>query len=780
MERWAEGDGQNESMAGRLRSYAAVLREHAGHEDSQFGNARGRRNRLIDICLGMQGTANEKKAEEDLVKGGAKGKGGGKGGGPLALAQQMGAGPMAGGGGLFGMVPSAGDGPMVARSGGAFLAMGGAGGPPTDFIPPSFEKKSRGGSRAAAAPPSGGFFGSAAPPPGAAAFLVEDADELELALDNAEEQLTALPQTWAPPEPVKEYVEAQYYIESGNTSSNKLKEAWRAEGRFGGRLSGAASFWADVAEHVLEKTSGEPFVTGSFLHATTSLSEVICMLALVDFSNEDRPAASAEESESKIVDGEFLAGRPTVLFCRETVAAAEPTFGDDDAPGSEERFLLLAKAFRADTESPEHATPIAPRATPFLTGVPYRLQVSVASAHAKKQEIDLLIQIPAGSLPLSGELGVPLSRRTQALTLTQYNFVTLTLDFYFPRKGAFKGPALVSVSREGALLQCSGEGGADNGFIRVRDRQEYETSVEVFTNAVTFVGLLGLMMKQEVEFVEKKLLDFLRNRNLLDGEMGFQVEDLVAFFVLSEKTVLQLIEQLRAVDAQELRPPQFRTGAADVTSDEKQLEVLAERANQDRKTILEKIEKAWYRRDLYKQCVDVLRKRGLFFEGFWALGMTIYNDGLTATEFLAQHQSTLQKLGKGFVTAGGRGTTSSGNCGILGQTLASTHSMLIPVDDWLHKDYFPLFNKRFHKMEAGGGGGGREGDQSILNRELRKTWETVISQILRSGCEQDVQERLRLCYYLLCQDRVEEARAIFEEVDKAAGNGLRASKHQVC
>jgi len=70
-----------------------------------------------------------------------------------------------------------------------------------------------------------------------------------------------------------------------------------------------------------------------------------------------------------------------------------------------------------------------------------------------------------------------------------------------------------------------------------------------------------------------------------------------------------------------------------------------------------------------------------------------------------------------------------------------------------HLEYHPLVNKRAHRLS--------ESAPKILNEQLRKTYEKTILALARKCRPLDVSDELRLSYYLLCQDRVQEAQLLY-------------------
>ena len=87
-----------------------------------------------------------------------------------------------------------------------------------------------------------------------------------------------------------------------------------------------------------------------------------------------------------------------------------------------------------------------------------------------------------------------------------------------------------------------------------------------------------------------------------------------------------------------------------------------------------------------------------------------------------------------------------------------------------HLDYYPMINSRTFKLPKA---------ESILNIEFRKTYQNYISFLITLPKISDV-EYMRLCYYLVLQKRIKEAKEIFNKINynNIIGNNLSSLELQ--
>ena len=141
--------------------------------------------------------------------------------------------------------------------------------------------------------------------------------------------------------------------------------------------------------------------------------------------------------------------------------------------------------------------------------------------------------------------------------------------------------------------------------------------------------------------------------------------------------------------------------------------------------------------DFFKRTIETLRSRYVFSNTLWAY--SVMHDEIEAlNEFLQQSHAFVSQ------------------CGI---QLESTPLTIDPVKQrWYeHRDYSPLINAREHQV-------GR--NRTILNSQLFAQY-TKLMTVFANQTTLDSEDRLALTYYLLLQNRIEEAIAEFKQVDKS-------------
>lgn len=177
-------------------------------------------------------------------------------------------------------------------------------------------------------------------------------------------------------------------------------------------------FWVDFAG----AGSNEAFLSKHLTQAAGNLNEMLCALAFLDLP--------LRVTSPKIVDLQATrrASSPLILI-RERIAPATPL--EDGSPlllGQE--FFDLARRYRHEGGRQEEVL----MREGFRSGVAYGCRVVLTNPSAKAIESQLLLQIPAGSIPLL---------RTRSLAslpteLGAYETFATEYAFYFPHQGRFE------------------------------------------------------------------------------------------------------------------------------------------------------------------------------------------------------------------------------------------------------------------------------------------------------------------------------------------------------
>ncbi len=697
-----------------LRAYSQALTSRAELAARTRSDHRSKENQLLDTCLNLKQAENVDKyvdvaMEGDIdveecsvfhasvdsmssdmhvsiaaMKGGSKGGSkGGKGGGALrSMAQPRNR-----------------------------TAMEPRGAPPPPGAGALF------GSAAPAA--SGGAFGATAM--GGGSLFAQSAADVKKIVAKQEKE-------WEPPEATNEYAETRWFERQNSPGFH----AW--------------SFWAEVARHFVGSSGSEKATRPlpiSFLFATSSFSEFATAVAILGCPNVPSEHILANHNNSS--EATLTAASPCFLISRETVEVEKPI----SAPRAEDIIMIL-RAYRPLIETEDEAKTISSISGArdemfFLAREPYVLIVTLASISSEEADIDVLLQVPEGAVPLA-KGGTQSFLKSIPLRLHKNTFQSLQMQFYFPRAGSYQGSS-VSISKGGAVISWSTParytvcGAEDELRARVAAAmtgqlppetesseaapaaKKAKTSDLIEQQLTTFRELMRLHSGDHKKQGEK-LLEFLESRDLLGEEMKFSFGELRDYFVLNQ------------CDGDQ---------------------------------------------NLWKMALKVLRRRGIFNSQLWELSLSLYKDPDVAAEWLARSESAVGECGPNFhsklfstrstssiVRAGsGARTESEGTAKLALASLASF--FFLTSGGWLqHRDYMPLFNKRMHKDHETT----NTNANKILNRDLRFTYERFVFELARSVEPLRECDRLRLVYYLLCQDRVEDAKRIFSHLrhnEKDAG-----------
>ncbi|MCE9519318.1 MAG: hypothetical protein K8R87_07185, partial [Verrucomicrobia bacterium] len=187
----------------------------------------------------------------------------------------------------------------------------------------------------------------------------------------------------------------------------------------GAELIAVNAFWRDLAEW----DGKGAFVSSHLAEAHHSFAEIMLALGVLDLPFE------APKHGSKVTEGRMTitAGGPVVIYHKEILPSA--------APAAQAQQLLVSQSFfrhgdryrmEGNLKFDKYVT------TEFLSGAVYGANIVVTNPSSAPADLDLLLQIPQGALP------VMRSRVTfsQHVMLEPYTTRTFEYYFYFPQPGA--------------------------------------------------------------------------------------------------------------------------------------------------------------------------------------------------------------------------------------------------------------------------------------------------------------------------------------------------------
>ena len=140
-------------------------------------------------------------------------------------------------------------------------------------------------------------------------------------------------------------------------------------------------------------------------------------------------------------------------------------------------------------------------------------------------------------------------------------------------------------------------------------------------------------------------------------------------------------------------------------------------------------------RDFFKRTTDIMRNRCRYDHTLWSYSLK-HNDSDTLREYV-EHADAI-----------------TSRCGLKFQSEILNIDPLIR--NWFEqREFSPLVNSRAHQLG---------GDRKILNARVHQQYEKLM-KILGHQATLDSDNRLVVTYYLLLQDRIDEAIAQFEQID---------------
>jgi len=178
-------------------------------------------------------------------------------------------------------------------------------------------------------------------------------------------------------------------------------------------------FWADYAA----APAGQPFVSAAIIETGGSFLEMMFALAVLDL-----PFTAGKHEVTTDGERRTLRAATPLLLVRKEVQPAELS---KELPPLllGENFFRLDDRYRFDGEQRRDAFITGE----FLVGVAYGCQVIVTNPTSSPRTAELLLQIPAGALPVQGGFWT----KGIAVELAPYATASIEYAFYFPAAGDF-------------------------------------------------------------------------------------------------------------------------------------------------------------------------------------------------------------------------------------------------------------------------------------------------------------------------------------------------------
>jgi len=342
-----------------------------------------------------------------------------------------------------------------------------------------------------------------AAPAAPVALADEDYEGFAESINAALPELTKPRETYRAPETTKEYEERDYYKAT-------LAQA--------GHLVPCNEFWVDYAAYVEAHPRRDvPFLSSNFVYATSSMTEAIFALAVLDLPCNKQSIAAPYTIDFPINQPtwKLTAGSNCIVFHQELREAE--VLASTSVSVTQNYFDPADPVTREDGEN------VAKLVRQFLPGRVYSCRVAVTNIAPFEQRCGILLQPPTGSIGVknnrmsvqAGERQIlVLKTRNEFVTLQPYSTTVLMYSFYFPITGHFDHyPAHVCKNtRSGVVILGYGEPRSGNNRLPVLPQLDAAAEAKSW---------LWIAAKSSLD----DLLVFLRDENLTQFP-GYQLEDI--------------------------------------------------------------------------------------------------------------------------------------------------------------------------------------------------------------------------------------------------------------
>eukprot|EP00005_Dracoamoeba_jomungandri_P005861 CAMPEP_0174259848 /NCGR_PEP_ID=MMETSP0439-20130205/8626_1 /TAXON_ID=0 /ORGANISM="Stereomyxa ramosa, Strain Chinc5" /LENGTH=2151 /DNA_ID=CAMNT_0015343913 /DNA_START=9 /DNA_END=6464 /DNA_ORIENTATION=- len=240
---------------------------------------------------------------------------------------------------------------------------------------------------------------------------------------------------FGPVQKTKEWEERAYYERSFQNDAGAAD------------LVSNCEFWADYARYLLdsaslkgkEKDSSESgFLSTNFYIVGSGFTELCLALAVLDL-----PFPSQIPSEEKPVleyntSGAVKSVKVGSLFPLVAFHSDLRVVGSEDDLATEDGILIAQCVFDPENmftyENGERIERFLPDSYEFMKNQPYTCRVVVTNVTSSPKSLDLLTQIPRGSLPLE----IPKQTDSKTIHVQPYDTHQHQFTFYFPFEGNFQ------------------------------------------------------------------------------------------------------------------------------------------------------------------------------------------------------------------------------------------------------------------------------------------------------------------------------------------------------
>lgn len=220
-----------------------------------------------------------------------------------------------------------------------------------------------------------------------------------------------------------EYVERQYY--EGTTSQD-----------FGEK---SVKFWIDYIEHILN-TPDKPFMSENFIYATSTLTEMLAVISLIELPEVKENHETSTEEGFKLT-----AASNCMIFCKAMKEKGNEKLDLD---------ILISQRFFDPNDryvtGQDGKSRMFKKIKEFLIGKLYGARIAITNSTESEHEVQIITEIPQGAIPVRT---LEYSKST-TIKLDPLSTKILEFHFYFPAEGNFTCyPA--SITKDGYLISSA-------------------------------------------------------------------------------------------------------------------------------------------------------------------------------------------------------------------------------------------------------------------------------------------------------------------------------------
>lgn len=179
-------------------------------------------------------------------------------------------------------------------------------------------------------------------------------------------------------------------------------------------------FWIELAAH----DGKSPFLSARFPECTDSTASMLIALAVLDLPFEgEKPEAQVEKLSLKVT-----AKSRMLLFYRDTRETNR--LAENSPLLVQQKFFRHGDRTRTDASGQKVENPVTGE---FLAGVPYTASFIITNPTGTARELQVLTQIPRGSIPL----GKSPETSAREISLDAHSTLRTEYSFYFPAAGTY-------------------------------------------------------------------------------------------------------------------------------------------------------------------------------------------------------------------------------------------------------------------------------------------------------------------------------------------------------